>query len=269
MSRETRRQDSQLNGKGNIALTEHMVRPNYTFEGTHGEEQALPQGDPIRVILRRLWIIVLAALMLAGLAVGFSVAQTPTYQASSTVLVGQKQGYEVSGDLGNELEGLQSLSQTVAAAVGTRPIAQGVIQRLDPQIDPSSLEGNLEAEVIPETTFVRISYEDTDPHRAQQIANAVGEVLAENISEVSPSASAVGVTMWERAQVPSSPVSPNPVRNGLLGLVLGLMIGVGLAFLLDYLDDDWRSPDEVEQVSRVPTFGVIPTFKLHKRKGGS
>jgi capsular polysaccharide biosynthesis protein len=47
------------------------------------------------------------------------------------------------------------------------------------------------------------------------------------------------------------------------------MIGVGLAFLLDYLDDDWRSPDEVEQVSRVPTFGVIPTFKLHKRKGGS
>jgi capsular polysaccharide biosynthesis protein len=261
--------DSQLNGKGHIALTEHMVRPNYTFEGTHGEERALPQGDPIRVILRRLWIIVLAALVLAGLAVGFSVAQTPTYQASTTVLVGQKQGYEVSGDLGNELEGLQSLSQTVAAAVGTRPIAQGVIQRLDPQIDPSSLEENLEAEVIPETTFVRISYEDSDPQRAQQIANAVGEVLAENISEVSPSASAVGVTMWERAQVPSSPVSPNPARNGLLGLVLGLMIGVGLAFLLDYLDDDWRSPDEVEQVSRVPTFGVIPTFKVHKRKGGS
>jgi O-antigen/teichoic acid export membrane protein len=39
---------------------------------------------------------------------------------------------------------------------------------------------------------------------------------------------------------------------------------VGLAFLLNYLDDDWKSSDELEQVSGVPTFGVIPEFKVHK-----
>jgi capsular polysaccharide biosynthesis protein len=262
-------QDSQLNGRRHVVPTENMMIPNETFREMHEDELALPQGDPVRVILGRLWMIALATILFAGLAVGYSISQTPTYQASTTVLVGQKQGDGVAGDLGNELQGLLSLSQTVATAVETRPIAEGVIQKLDLQVDPSSLEGGLRAEVIPETTFVRISYEDTDPQRAQQIANAVGEVLAERISEVSPSASAVSVTVWERAEVPSTPVSPDPVRNGLLGLVLGLMIGVGLAFLLDYLDDDWRSPGEVERVSRVPTFGVIPEFKVHKRKGGS
>lgn len=59
-------------------------------------------------------------------------------------------------------------------------------------------------------------------------------------------------------------MSPDPVRNGALALVLGLMLGVGLAFLLEYLDDSWRSPEEVEQVSGVPTFGVIPEFKVPK-----
>jgi capsular polysaccharide biosynthesis protein len=45
---------------------------------------------------------------------------------------------------------------------------------------------------------------------------------------------------------------------------------VGLAFLLEYLDDYWRSPREVEQVSGVPTLGIVPEFKVAKsvkRKG--
>jgi hypothetical protein len=42
------------------------------------------------------------------------------------------------------------------------------------------------------------------------------------------------------------------------------MLGIGLAFLLEYWDDDWRSPEEVEQISGVPTFGVIPLFEILK-----
>jgi capsular polysaccharide biosynthesis protein len=258
---------SQLNGKVHVASTENMMVPNHAFGVTREDEPALPQGDPIRVILRRLWIIVLAPALFAGLVVGYSIAQTPTYQASTTVLVGQKQADDVSGDLGNELEGLQSLSATVAAAVGTRPIAEGVVQKLDLGIDPSSLQESLDAEVVPDTTFVRISYTDTDPQRAHLIADAVGEVLAQRITDVSPSANTVTVTVWERALVPADPVSPDPLRDGLLGLVLGLMIGVGLAFLLDFLDDGLKSPDEVEQVSGVPTFASIPEFKVKQRGG--
>jgi capsular polysaccharide biosynthesis protein len=51
------------------------------------------------------------------------------------------------------------------------------------------------------------------------------------------------------------------VRNGLLTLAFGLLLGVVLALFLEYLDDSWRSPEEVEQISGVPTYGVIPEFK--------
>jgi receptor protein-tyrosine kinase len=58
------------------------------------------------------------------------------------------------------------------------------------------------------------------------------------------------------------------VRNGLLALAVGLIIGVGLAFLLEYLDDSWDSPEEMEQVSGAPTFGIIPEIKASKSQKG-
>lgn len=83
---------------------------------------------------------------------------------------------------------------------------------------------------------------------------------------VSPGANAITATVWERAIVPEEPVSPNPLRDGLLALMLGLMLGTGAAFLLEYLDDSWRSPEEAEQVSGVPTFGMVPAFKVKAPK---
>jgi len=67
---------------------------------------------------------------------------------------------------------------------------------------------------------------------------------------------------------PNVPVSPNPTRYVLLALAAGLMLGVGLSFLLEELDESWRSATEVERVSGVPTFGVIPEFEtMRKGKG--
>jgi capsular polysaccharide biosynthesis protein len=70
--------------------------------------------------------------------------------------------------------------------------------------------------------------------------------------------------VWEYATVPGAPESPDPLRNGLVALALGLLLGMGLAFLLEYLDDSWRSPEEVEQASGIPMFGVIPKFDVAK-----
>jgi capsular polysaccharide biosynthesis protein len=113
-----------------------------------------------------------------------------------------------------------------------------------------------------------VTYTDSDPDRTQRIANTAGQVLSERISDVSPGGSAVTATVWDAASLPDSPISPNPVRNILLALLVGLMIGVGLALLLDYLDDDWSSPEEVERISGVPTFAVVPSFKVRKIKKG-
>jgi capsular polysaccharide biosynthesis protein len=91
-------------------------------------------------------------------------------------------------------------------------------------------------------------------------------VSSTKIAEANASSSDITVMVWEYAAVPRAQISPDPVRNGLLALGLGLMLGVGLAFVLEFLDDHWRSPGEVEQVTGVPTLGIIREFKVAKNR---
>lgn len=226
------------------------------------DEDAVYIEDFLRVIWRRLWVIVLVALAFMGAAGGFSLAQTPVYEASSKMLVGQEQEGEAPINLGNDVLGLQQLTQTVAELVPTRPVAEEVIRRLNLQTTPEAFLDNVSVEQVADTQVVEVSYRDTDPERARQVANAIGEVFSEQVSEVSPSTSAITTTVWEQAAVPDSPISPDPLRNVLLALVLGGVLGLVMVFLVEYLDDPWRSPEEVEQVSGVPTFGVIRAYEV-------
>lgn len=226
---------------------------------TQGEHIA-SLGDLLGIIWKRLWIIILVAVALTGAAAWFTLLQTPMYQASVMILIGQERGIT---DTPGDVVGLQQVTQTMAEAVSSRPVSDTVIQQLDLQTTPGDFENNLSAEQVATTQFIEVNYRDDDPERAQQVANTVGDVFSEQVSEVSSSANAVTATVWERAATPESSVSPNLLLNIALALVFGTLLGAGLAFLLEYLDDSWRS-EEVEQVSGVPTFGVIPRFEVSK-----
>jgi capsular polysaccharide biosynthesis protein len=148
----------------------------------------------------------------------------------------------------------------MAEVVHTRTVAEAVIQDLDLHTNPAGLLENMSVEQAAETQIIEVSYEDPSPGQAQQVASTIGKVFSQQVSEFSTSANAVSATVVEQAALPENPVSPQPIRNGLLALMAGLVLGLVLAFLLEYRDDSWRSPEEAEQVSGVPTFGVIREF---------
>lgn len=195
---------------------------------------------------------------------GFSLMQQPVYEASIKVLVGQERGIT---EAPTDVSGLQDLTETMAVAITSRPVAESVIQQAGLRITPETfLEKRLSVGQIENTQFIEVSYQDAGPQRAQQVVNIVGDVFSERISNVSSETNAITATVWEQAAVPEEPISPDPLRNGLLAAMLGAVLGVGLAFLLGYLNDRWRSPEELEQASGVPVFGIVPQFKAQKNK---
>jgi polysaccharide biosynthesis transport protein len=108
--------------------------------------------------------------------------------------------------------------------------AQALIQAQIDRLDPEERLG-------PEGSELR--------DRAQQL-----EVLA--------SLQTGNAEVVQNATPPSSRSSPKPLRNTLLGLILGALLGAGLAFLLERLDRRFRSVKEVEEIADRPVLATIP-----------
>jgi capsular exopolysaccharide synthesis family protein len=240
--------------------------PRVLVGASQDAEYTIPIRSFIRILRQRIWVIALTAILLTGIGLGFSLAQKPVYEASIIILIGQKPGNDIPMNLGSDVSGLQQLTQTMAAAIDTRSVAEGVINKLDLRESPEQFLENLSVEQTATTQFIEVSYADTSPEQAKRIVNAVGDVFSERVADVSPTSSAITATVWERAVTPDAPLGPDPVRNGLLALVIGGMLGVGLAFLLELLSDSWRSPEEAEHISGAPTLSAIPKFEASRVK---
>ena len=181
-----------------------------------------------------LWAVVLVAM--AVTSVGF--LQAPTYEAYALVLVGEEEEpwYQQTNLAGSgemiltDPKGLQALIGGMVNATGSRTLAEETLRRLGLRMEPAELLDNLTVEQVENTNFIRLRYEDTDPERATQIVNTVGEVSSELISERSSAGSQLTAAVFDKAAVPESPVGPHPWRNGLLTLVVGWTL-TGLVIL--------------------------------------
>ena len=110
----------------------------------------------------------------------------------------------------------------------------------------------------------------TDPNRSSLEAQASlvrSNILDRQLAQAGLPRDVTVGRIIEPADQPSSPVSPNHAMNGAFGLVAGLAIGIGLAFLRDRLSERLRSPEGIEAYLEAPVLGAIPRVPAwHRRK---
>lgn len=68
------------------------------------------------------------------------------------------------------------------------------------------------------------------------------------------------IRIIDPAEIPKSPVRPKKAQNILLAIVVGLSMGVGLAFFLEYMDSTIKLPDEINQLLKIPYLGPVPAL---------
>jgi len=181
------------------------------------EAKLAPEGgeffsiaDLARAVRKRAWLVVLVPILAAAGAVGASLLRPPVYEASATVVVGLTRSM---------VEGVRN--------------AQGDAQGGPDALSARDLGEGLTVEQVEDTRFLSLTYQDGDPNRAQAVANDAARVFVEGAAEANGMAGGAALKVASNAPQPVALEGPNPVRNGLLALALGLMLGVGLAFLLE------------------------------------
>jgi polysaccharide biosynthesis transport protein len=211
-------------------------------------------------ILRRRWlsvlIITLTTLALASLV---TLAMPKKYTATTRLF------FAVAGDNVSDLAQGSSFAEKQMASyaeVATSPIVlDEVVRQLSLPITGVKLAEYVEATVPVDTVIIEIAATDPDPRQAAKIADAVGTRLSKVAAGLSPNredgTDAVRATALAVAEVPKSPSSPKILRNLGLGLLLGLLLGAGVAVSRQVLDTKIRSEQDVRAMTDRPILGVV------------
>ena len=204
-------------------------------------------------IARKRWvsILLITALAIAG-AMTATLLTTPTYQANSEVFVSVSNGGSTA-DLLSGASFSQDRVTSYTAMVTSPRVLIPVIARLGLHMTPDQLAASITATSALNTVLIDITVTSTSPKIASDVANATADSLGTQVSALErPAAnqpSPVRVSTTRMATVPTAPATPKPTRNLALGLVLGLLLGFGLALLREVLDTKVRSEIDVQKVT--------------------
>ena len=120
-------------------------------------------------------------------------------------------------------------------------------------LDKQKIEANAMAEnLIQYNLLVR------DAESNKQMYDGLSQKLKE--AGISAGLHPDNIRIIDPAMVPSGPSRPNRARNILMAFLVGLVGGLGLAFLREYMDNTVKTPDDIERLAKLPSLAVVPAF---------
>ncbi|MDE3840224.1 capsular biosynthesis protein [Bacillus methanolicus] len=210
----------------------------------------------LRKRLSLILIVTLTAVMVSGVVSYFFL--TPIYQASTQLLVNQAKNEQALYNF-NEVQTNLQLINTYNVIIKSPAILELVVKELHLDMTAEELNEKINVQSEKDSQVVNISVQDPDPHQAAEIANKTAEIFKREIVKIM---NVDNVSILAKATVKDNqaPVKPKPILNIAIALVVGLMTGIGLAFLLEYLDNTIKTEQDIEKFLELPVLGVIATI---------
>ncbi|MCF8566820.1 capsular biosynthesis protein [Alicyclobacillus tolerans] len=211
-------------------------------------------------ILRKRWLLVILIPIIAVIVSGvlsFFVMK-PQYEASTTLLVNQRQTNNPVLQY-QDIMTSQALVKTYSDIMTSNTVEQAVISNLNLPYTPTQLGGMIKVSNPDQSQVIQVSVTASSQPLAAKIANSVASVFqdkAQTLMDVQN----VQIVDSAATNPNASPVKPNKKLNVAIALILGLMVSVGLAFLMEYLDNRLRTEDDIRKYLNIPVLGTVVEF---------
>lgn len=212
------------------------------------------------ILQKRFWIIVLITVLSVATSgiISFYFLE-PEYQTFTTLMVGRPKDYQNYDDKldYNELMLNQKLVSTYGELIKSRMVSDEVIKNMGLDLTFKEFIEKINVNLVKDTEIIRIEVVDKDPKLAAAIANETAEVFMKNVKAVMK---VENIQVIDKAQVSEMPIKPRKMLNIAIAGVLGIMASIFLVFLLEYIDNTIKTPEDVERYLELPVIGTIPKF---------
>lgn len=214
-----------------------------SFETSKNNQKEINLREIVFVMKRKLWIIALCTIVLTG--IGYMYVNqpiTPLYESSTRIHI------QANDDLFN----------TVMVIMREPAVMREVINELELNRSPESLRGQISTTSVDDSTVLRIGVVDRDPAIAAQIANAIVPAY-HKVSRNTVFESSV-IVLTEAVENPHQ-INHQSQQMLYVSFIAGLLLGLGIVFIVDSLDDTVRSEKDIEQLLGVPVIGRVSKIK--------
>ncbi len=217
--------------------------------------------DYLRV-LREQWAIVVAVTLLAVAVAGGAWSVRPLeYSATLTMYVSAQATETANAAYQGSLLSEQRVTSYVKLLESTR-VSRAVISDLNVPGTPEAVAGQISASAAPDSVLIDVAVTDRSPTTAAALANSVGSVFTRLVEQLErpaePGAVApVIIRVVEPATVPTAPSSAGLTQFLMLGLLIGLAGGLGLALVRNTLDTSVKTLDQLKSATGAPNLATI------------
>lgn len=216
----------------------------------------------IAYALKKRWkliaLITIAATLVSAILSFFVIK--PQYEAKTKLFIGKQETQENNAYNNSDVMMYQQLMKTYAELVKTSDLVTKAVKNDNLDYNQNEIKGilnNLTATPSADTQILDLSYKGRNPKEVLKITEAVTNEFISESKELIPNGN---VQIIQKPQLPEHPVSPNKKRNIFIAFILGIVVGCVIVLLLEYLDNTFKSREELEKALELPIIGAIPDY---------
>lgn len=215
----------------------------------------------VYALFRRIWLILIVAVICACGAAGYTKFQiAPTYTSTSAMVVLTKETTLTS--LADLQLGSQ-LTKDYTVLITSRPVLENVIDNLGLKISYKILKRQISIQNPEDTRILYISVTTEDAQQAKAIVDELAKVSSEFIGdtlEITPP------KIIEEGEVAAVKTGPNLTKNTLIGFIIGVLIVCAIIVVLELLNDSIQSEEDIERYLELPVLASLPNKTEDKKK---
>ena len=191
--------------------------------------------------------------------------EKPIYKSTTTlVLTGISSTNTVSdGITTNDLTINSQLVSTYQEIIKSKKVLNQVIDVLSLDMTPEELGKIIKVSAVNDTEIISITVTHRNPKTATKIANEVSNIFSDEVVKIY---NIENVTLLDAAEIPSRPANMEFLKKFGIAFVFGILIGSVIAFLLAYFDTTVKTVEQIEEITKLPILGRVPSY--NKRKKG-